>query len=64
MKLTLLAVIILAPSVSLVKMFNFQLAGDNLTLSRARLDNVPTESLPRQFTVCSSHLQVERALSL
>ena len=48
---------LLLPSVCLVKVFNFNLEGRNVSLSRALLDNVPSQQLPRQMTVCSSHLQ-------
>ena len=62
MKLTVLGLMILFPTVSLVKVFNFNLEAVNVSLSRALLENVPSESLPRQFTICSSHLQVELSL--
>ena len=57
MKLILVVWTLLLPSVYLVKMFNFNLEDRNVSLSRAVLDNVPAEQLPRQMTVCSSHLQ-------
>ena len=64
MKFILLAAISLCPSVSLIKVFDFKASSEviNVSLSRALLDNVPSESLPRQFTICSSHLQVELSL--
>ena len=59
MILLLLALILVFPSVSLVQVFNFKKTseGGNVSLSRALLENVPLEKLPRQFTICSSHLQ-------
>ena len=60
MKLLLLSAILVFPSVSLVKVFTFKLpssGADKASLSRALLENVPQEKLPRQLTVCSSHLQ-------
>ena len=60
MKLILLAVILVFPSVSLVKVFTFKKASSGVnasSLSRALLQNVPQEKLPRQLTICSSHLQ-------
>ena len=59
MKFMLLGLIVLAPCVSLIKVFNFNktLDGKNGIFSRALLQNVPQEKLPRQLTICSSHLQ-------
>ena len=57
MKLLLLVLMMLLPSVYLLQVFNFHLEAVNVSLSRALLDNVPEEKLPRQFTICSSHLQ-------
>ena len=60
MKFILLAAISLCPSVSLIKVLDFKASSEvvNVSLSRALLDNVPEEKLPRQLTVCTSHLQV------
>ena len=57
MKRILVGLTLLLPSVCLVKVFNFNLEDRNVSLSRALLDNVPSQQLPRQMTVCSSHLQ-------
>ena len=59
MKFMLLGLIVLAPCVSLIKVFNFNktLEGKDGIFSRALLQNGPQEKLPRHFTICSSHFQ-------